>query len=237
MNKKPLIAIIPSPHDDEKIKNRFVMRSSYFEAIHDAGGIPVYIPYTTDEKVLASYCADFDGFLFSGGVDIDPKYYGETKKCNSVQINADRDNFEFALFKVVYQAKKPIFGICRGIQFLNVALGGSLFQHIDNHSQKESGDVRQQSIRIIKNSRLYDIIGKTEIMTNSFHHQVIKNTAKELMASAFSEDGYTEAIELPTSKYPFFMALQWHPELYYTKDEGQRKIFKAFIASCNDSNK
>ncbi len=234
MNRRPLIAIVPSPHDSEKNKNQFVMRSSYFNAVYLSGGLPVYIPYTTDEKILNSYCEDFDGFLFSGGVDLDPKYFGEVKEYDSVVINKERDDFEFALFNLIYPLKKPVFGICRGIQFFNVALGGSLYQHIDNHTQKGNGDICAQKITVQKNTKLYKILGKTEIFTNSFHHQVIKKLAKPLIASAHSEDGYVEAVELPSEKHPFFMAVQWHPELFFHKDKEQFALFENFVNACKN---
>lgn len=234
MNRRPLIAIIPSPHDRETNKNQFIMRSSYFNAIYDAGGIPVYIPYTTDEKILNSYLDNFDGFLFSGGVDLDPKYYGEDKMFESVLISKERDEFEFALFNLIFPRKKPILGICRGIQFLNVALGGTLYQHIDHHSQKEGGDVCTQRVSITENTKLYEILGEKDILTNSFHHQVIKKLAEPLIASACSDDAYVEAVELRTQQHPFFMAVQWHPELFYCKDKGQQKLFESFIKACEN---
>lgn len=232
MYRRPLIAIVPSPHDNEKNKNQFLMRSSYFNAIYDTGGLPVYIPYTADEKILHSYCEDFDGFLFSGGVDLDPKYFSEEIMFDSVVIQKERDSFEFALFNLIYPQKKPVFGICRGIQFLNVALGGTLYQHIDNHSQKENGDICAQKVIIQRNTKLCEFLGKTEIKTNSFHHQVIKKAAEPLIESAHSEDGYVEAVEIDSEQHPFFMAVQWHPELFYHKEKGQKRLFESFVQAC-----
>ena len=122
---RPAIAITPSYNSDGMIR----MRPAYLEAVWDAGGLPVFVSYTSDPAKLDEYARQFDGFLFAGGVDVDPKYYGEQVMFDSVSISEERDSFELELAARVLPTSKPVLGICRGIQLINVAMGGSLYQH------------------------------------------------------------------------------------------------------------
>ena len=142
--KKPLIALAASYQGEMTI----ALRHTYFNAIYDAGGIPVPLERTTDPAIIARYAADCDGFFFTGGVDIDPKHYGEEITGEGVEIDAVRDAFEFALYEAVKDSGKPILGVCRGIQFLNVARGGTLHQHIDGHRQKPIPAVERPSMSL-----------------------------------------------------------------------------------------
>lgn len=223
----PLIGIVSSRSGDAAF-----MKFEYLNAIWYAGGIPVTLSYTTDPEKLARYAEIFDGFLFSGGVDVDPVKYGEEKKFDSVNIDGERDAFEEALFSVVYPTGKPILGICRGIQSVNVWLGGTLHQHIDGHSQGEPKQVRTHSIQIYEGSMFHEICGKTSVMVNSCHHQVVKTLAPALVADAVNEDGYIEAAHQPDHRFLF--AVQFHPESYYQMedDDHSSAIFKAFVNAC-----
>ena len=124
--KRPMIGLVSSRDGD-----KMMMAQRYMDAVWYAGGLPVVLSYTTDPQKLAEYAAIFDGFLFSGGVDVNPVKYGEEKQFDSVEIDDMRDEFEEALFKVIYPTGKPILGICRGIQSINVWMGGTLHQHIE----------------------------------------------------------------------------------------------------------
>ncbi len=224
---RPLIGIAPSHNGD-----RPTVSQRYLDAIWRAGGLGVILPYTEDPDKLAEYAALFDGFLFSGGVDVDPALYGEEKQFDSVEIDAARDAFEMGLFKAVYPSKRPILGICRGIQSLNVFRGGTLHQHIDGHSQTGDPEARPQAVTVTEGSMLHRISGKTELMVNTFHHQVVKEPAPGLVVDAISPEGYIEALHDPA--HPFFFAVQFHPEIYnhLSGDDHSRYIFEAFIDAC-----
>ena len=220
--KKPIIGITPAITDG-MIKNV----PHYHRALIRVGAIPSFLPYTDDEALLDQYIEDCDGFLFSGGVDVHPKYYGEEIKFDSVKTSEPRDIFELAFFKKALASGKPIFGICRGAQLINVAMGGSLHQHIDGHSTNDREKVAH-TVTVKEGTLLSKIIGgKSVIDVNTLHHQVIKDVAPDLIQTATSHDGYCEAVELPGHK--FFVAVQWHPEglAHYMPEENA--LFQAFV--------
>lgn len=226
--QRPIIGIASSKNSQGKIE----MSQHYFNAVWEAGGIGVFLAYTQDESRLAEYIDSFDGILFAGGVDIDPVHYGEQIMFDSVEVDADRDAFELALYRHVKQSGKPILGICRGVQLLNVAEGGTLYQHIEGHRQDTPGTQRDQNTLIYKDSMLNELTGESEIRVNSFHHQNIKALASTLVADAESEDGYIEAVHMPGHK--FCLAVQWHPEIYYSQDAAMQKVFSAFVSACKE---
>ena len=229
MQKRPLIGITCSKTADGKI----AMSQNYLNSIWEAGAVPVFLAYTQDKSKLAEYAEVFDGFLFAGGDDMDPARYGETVMFDNVEIDADRDAFELALYRHVIATNKPILGICRGIQLLNVAEGGTLYQHIDGHRQTpKPGTVTEQKNTVEQGSYLHTLIGKDEIFVNSFHHQNIKDLAPTLRTDATSEDGYIEAVHKPEHK--FFFAVQWHPEIYRQTSEEMQKVFSAFVNACKE---
>ena len=225
--KRPLIGIVSS-RDGEKT----MLSQRYMNAVWFAGGLPVIMAYTTDAEKLREYAEIFDGFLFSGGVDVDPVKYGEEKQFDSVEIDDVRDAFEEALFAAVYPTGKPILGICRGLQSINVWLGGTLHQHIENHRQTISGEERTHAIRIGEDSLFFKLCGKTSVMVNTFHHQAVKTTASALVVDAVSEDGFVEAAHQPDHRFLF--AVQFHPECYFHREEDDhsKAIFSAFVAAC-----
>ncbi len=207
------------------------MNPSYLDAVWSAGGLPVFVAYSDEGARLDEYAAAFDGFLFAGGVDLDPKYYGEEISHDKVEICAERDAFELSLFERVIKTGKPIFGICRGIQLLNVALGGSLYQHIDGHSQSAKRSERTQRVSVILGTPLASIVGELPYLdVNTFHHQAVKEIAPPLCAAAHAEDGICECIYLPGHR--FFLAVQWHPELFHSLDPAAAALFGAFVGAC-----
>ena len=225
--RKPLIALTSSYQGERTI----ALRHSYFNAIYDAGGIPVPLERTTDPAIIARYAADFDGFFFTGGVDVDPARYGEEITGEGVEIDTVRDAFEFALYEAVKDSGKPILGVCRGIQTLNVARGGTLHQHIEGHRQTPiPAAERPQHVTVKEGTRLHGLVSVCEMAVNSFHHQAIKDIAPGLTVTAVADDGTIEAMEDPT--LPFFLAVQWHPEHYHREDRTSAAIFEAFVAAC-----
>ena len=222
--KRPIIGITSSKTAEGKL----AMSQNYLNSVWEAGGVGVLLAYTDDPEKLAEYAQVFDGFLFAGGDDMDPARYGESVMFDNVEIDSDRDAFELGLYACVKATNKPILGICRGIQVLNVAEGGTLYQHIDGHRQTPTpGTVTEQVTKVVKGSMLEALVGKEEILVNSFHHQNVKDLAPTLATDAISADGYIEAAHMPGHK--FFLAVQWHPEIYRTTSEGMRKVFSAFV--------
>ena len=225
--QRPLIGVVPS-RGEERIK----LSQHYLNAVWNAGGLPVILAYTTEPQKIAEYTATFDGFLFSGGVDLDPVLYGEEKQFDSVEIDPRRDAFEKALFEAVYPTGKPIFGICRGVQSVNVWLGGTLHQHMEGHRQDVPGVRHEYPTAICEGSLFHKICGKTSVGVNSFHHQAVKDVAPALVVDAVSEDGFVEALHAPD--HPFLLAVQFHPEIYCgaEDDDHSHLLFRAFVDAC-----
>ena len=213
--------------DDE---GRVCVMPEYLNALWAAGAVGTLLPYREDKRFLREIADRFDGFMFCGGDDIDPILYGEENKGKSKNIRSNRDSFELAVFDEILPSEKPILAICRGLQILNVYLGGTLYQHIDNHSQTAPKNVREQKTILQKGTLLEKIIGNEEIWTNSFHHQNIKRLGTGLVADAKSHDGYIEAVHLEGHR--FCLGVQWHPESYFDEDESSSKIFSEFVKAC-----
>lgn len=226
---KNLIVALSSSLDD---KGYVMVTEAYLNAVRGSGGIPSVLAPNLDDEYIREVCETSDGFLFCGGDDLDPKYYGE-KIDGSQNICSRRDEFEEKLFAAAYKTGKPILGICRGMQVINVFMGGSLYQHIDGHRQSEARDVRTHGVTLSRGGMLADIIGECEIRVNSFHHQLVKRLAEGLSVDGVSEvEGYIEAFHDPN--HPFLLGVQWHPEGYFKHCETSSKIFKAFIEACGE---
>ena len=222
---RPIIGITSSMSDNSFIR----MRRNYFDAILDAGGIPVFMPHNGGAEDAAKFLEFCDGVLFAGGDDVDPKHYGEEIAFDSVETTPLRDDFELALADLLKQTGKPILGICRGAQLINVAFGGSLYQHIDGHRQDERGAVNLRNAKVEAGSLLHEIVGEDEIKTNSFHHQAVKAVAPGFIASARADDGTVEAIEPAEKSERFILAVQWHPEYLFKHDAPAKKLFHTFV--------
>ncbi len=230
--KKPIIALTPSYGDATVVINR-----RYMDAIQKSGGIPILINLTYDEDVMLKYAEIADGFLFTGGDDVDPVLFGETVHEGFGDFCHERDTLELPLARRVFELGKPMLGICRGIQTLNVAFGGSLYQDIPieyskkiSHRQQPPYYIPSHTVSVAEDSLLFDIIGEKEYGTNSMHHQSIKKLAEGWKISAKASDGTIEAIE--RDGYSFALGLQWHPEHLFATDEKSRRIFETFINAC-----
>lgn len=217
----------------------------YALAVMAAGGEPVWLePFLalaarTPEEILA----DLDGLLLSGGNDIDPRYYGEPVLPEAgLEIDARRDAAELLVTRAALAAGLPIFGICRGIQTLNVAAGGSLHQDLAlanldtvTHQQKGSGKADWEpahSIAVEAGSRVAAILGGVRADVNSFHHQAVKTAAPGFAVTARAPDGVIEAIEHPSR--PFVVGVQWHPERMVDRQAGQRRLFEALVDAARN---
>jgi putative glutamine amidotransferase len=214
----------------------YLISQDYCRAILNAGGIPVFIPPMGDE-LLADLVGSLDGILFTGGVDISPAEYHEQPHPLLGDLDLERDRFEMALFKYVWEKTNlPVLGVCRGLQLMNVALGGTLWQDLPSqrpshvhHSQRDHRYKAVHPIKVDPDSRLGALLPKV-IAVNSLHHQGIKDLAPGLRAVGTSPDGLVEAVESET--HPCRMAVQWHPENLAASYPEFLNIFKWFVTSA-----
>lgn len=217
-------------------KDRQFVTDSYVKAISGSGGIPVVIPYSDECKSFTKYFQICDGFLFCGGDDITPLLFGENLITEKGRTDWKTDSFHLKFMEQALYLRFPVFGICRGMQVLNLALGGTIYQDISmrpetslNHMQLSSdrSDICHR-ISATKSSILYKICGDT-INVNSFHHQCIKTLGRNLNITAVAPDGVIEAIE--SSDFSFVIGVQWHPECMYLHNEPMKNLFLLFIES------
>ncbi|MBR4623646.1 MAG: gamma-glutamyl-gamma-aminobutyrate hydrolase family protein [Clostridia bacterium] len=227
---RPVIGLVPL--DDTKL-NSLWMLNDYFDALYEAGAVPVMLSITDDEKDLASLAEKLDGLLITGGQDIDPALYGEEPHEKLGSLSRLRDKMETKLTDAFLKADKPVLGICRGMQFLNVYFGGTLYQDIPSqyetdiaHDMEKPYDRFVHAVTIKKGTRLADILHPGEIGVNSLHHQAIKDLAPGLTADAVSEDGLIEGIE--HNDYSYVIGVQWHPEFMHLFNENSKLIFRSF---------
>ena len=234
---KPVIGITAA-FDFEKCTSN--LRDDYYEAIIQCGAVPVLIPVTEVKGVWVEYLDICDGIVLSGGPDIDAMYFGQNNMPYTGEISPVRDVMELFLAKQALAMDKPILGICRGIQVMNIAAGGSIFQDIyaENnpdrklmqHSQSAPRWYQIHNINIVENTCLFGIYGKEALRVNSFHHQAVNEAAPGFTINAYSEDGIIEAVSNENKK--FALGVQWHPENLWRKDKKHLKLFERLIAVC-----
>jgi putative glutamine amidotransferase len=238
---KPLIGITASSIEQRgsAFGEVYVLTRKYAEGVLRAGGVPVIVPYNLDEDSLQVLFDRLDGLLLSGGGDIDPEIYGEAAHPATNEIEIDRDRVELALARWVVEQEKPFLAICRGIQVLNVALGGTLIQDIPSevpdaleHSF-ERGIVERgyhaHPVKIVADSRLAQVMQIEIAQTNSWHHQAIKQAAPKLKVTAYAPDGVIEAVEVPGRR--FAIGVQWHPEWMFEDQPEHRRLFEGLVAA------
>ncbi len=235
--KKPIVGVMPL-WDDEK--DSMWMLPGYMDGVHQAGAIPFIFPFSRDEAELKQLSAFCDGFLFTGGHDVSPRLYHETPMDGLISGCEKRDAMETIVLKIALEADKPVLGICRGIQLINAALGGTLYQDLPlqhpsgtNHHGTAPYDQPVHDVTVYRDSPLYDCLGTAFLPVNSYHHQAVKSLAKGLEVMAAAPDGVVEALYKPDQR--FLWAVQWHPEFSYRTDENSRKIFSAFVEAMISS--
>lgn len=210
---------------------------NYVKAIVQAGGVPVLLPNNMDLTSVEELSAGLDGFLLSGGGDVDPALFGERATEQLGAVTPRRDDFELALARyVINETDKPVLSICRGIQVMNVAMGGTL--HIDLPSDGKlchsltmyPRNVRTHDVKVTPGTRMEDIMSGSKGRVNSFHHQAIRDVADCFVISAVSaDDGVVEAVEQPGER--FVVGVQWHPEELVEYEEAQ-KLFRSFVEAA-----
>lgn len=219
-----------------------VMNQRYYTAVAFMGGAPVLIPLIDDqpEALRAAYDA-CDGILIPGGVDVDPEHFGETPHEKLGRTDPARDRTELQLARWSVEDRKPLLGLCRGLQVLNVALGGSLWQDLEHqvpHAIKHDyfpthgfdRDYLAHEVVLLRGSRLQGLMERDRIPVNSMHHQGLKLLAPSLAASAVAPDGLIEAVELPGDH--FCIGVQWHPEVFELTEPHTRRVFEDFVQAA-----
>lgn len=207
----------------------------YVNSVHMAGGAPLILPVTTDEALIKRQMEVMDGLLISGGCDVDSLIYGEEPMIEQGFILEEVDKFDLLLIRTAAELNIPILGICRGNQIINVAFGGTLYQDLSQvagsikHRQSSKRDFGSHTVKIAKDTKLFDIFGD-KIITNSYHHQAVKDVAPGFKVSAKSLDGVIEGIEKVDSN--FVVGVQWHPEMMFETHSKMLNIFKKFVAEA-----
>lgn len=211
--------------------------TEYNEAVVHCGGAAVLIPIIQNRSSLRTILDRVDGLILSGGPDINPKRYGEAPVPGMGEIDAALDDMELALAKLAFQKDIPLLGICRGIQVLNVALGGTLYQDIAAqipegilHTQRADKSVLTHRVRIEPETLLERVLKRREIWVNGRHHQAVKDVAAGFRIAASAGDGVVEAMEHPSK--PFAIGVQWHPEGTWKKDAHSKKLFRALVQAA-----
>lgn len=231
---KPIIAITPRYE-----KRHTWQRPGYQECITQAGGIPVHLSVNALGSSIEDIAHRFDGFLLSGGADIHPGAYGEELLPTCGELCPERDALEIPLAAAAIRLNKPVLGICRGFQVLNVALGGTLYQDLPTqlpgalpHDQPEPFEKPTHPVNVVKGSPLYQMIREERIQVNSMHHQGVRRLAEPLSAMAIAEDHLIEAFYMLDRD--FVMGVQWHPEYLGMEDPASAKLICAFIRACEE---
>ncbi len=214
---------------------------SYIHAVERAGGVPILIPILHDLSGLQALLPRLDGLLLSGGIDVHPHHYQEEPHPLLGETNPELDTLEIALAKWALAEDVPTLGICRGMQVLNVAFGGNLYQDLGDQypgslkhpNWDQPRNTLVHRVRIEPGSRMEEILGAREVHVNSLHHQAAKNPGDGIQISGRADDGVAELLEVP--EHRFMLAAQCHPEEIYTDEPVWARLFNAFIDACSKS--
>ncbi len=232
------IEVIP-----EGLPLSWVMNHRYYVAVAAVGGAPFMIPLLEDEEALRALYERLDALFIAGGVDVDPASYGEDRHDLCGRTDPSRDRVELLFARWALRDGKPILGVCRGMQVINVALGGTLVQDCGEfhpgaikHDYFPGGgyerDFLAHSVVLEENTRLREAMGAREVQVNSMHHQGVRRLGEGLVPSALAPDGLVEALEVADER--FVVGVQWHPEMLIDNDPATRRLFEAFIDAADE---
>ena len=242
----PIIGVTATLKEDvdsiaERPLGKFVRADlDYVEGVAAAGGVPVVLPPIGDARTAEAVVHSLDGLLLSGGSDLDPRYYGEEPTPELGPTIPERDAFEMPLLELALRRGLPIFGICRGMQLLNVALGGTLYQDLPSqwgrgvlkHRQETPKWQPRHEVAVRGGAHLAQIMDRNVMKVNSYHHQGIKDLADALVVSARSSDGVAEAVEARDLSERWLVGVQWHAEAMRGADPVQGNLFEAHVSAA-----
>jgi len=240
--RRPSIGITPDlaePTPSQPFP-KYELKAAYADAVLRAGGLPLVLPYSDDRAIIDCWLDRISGLVITGGAfDIAPELYGETAREGLGPVKAARTGFELALLKAALQRHLPMLGVCGGMQLLNVAFGGTLYQDIARevpdarpHEQQHDRTQPHHPVEVKAETTLAECVGKGQLMVNSTHHQAVHRVGAELVATAHSPDGLVEAIEKPGSD--FIVGVQWHPELMIDTVPPQLALYKTLVGRARD---
>ena len=245
---KPIIGVTPdfNAGDRKEWGGReptYFLRARYIRAIEELGGIPLVLPLLADRVTRRHILHTLDGLLLTGsGPDLPPSLYGERQRYPFEIVSERRASFELDIVHLAKQADVPLLGICGGMQTMNVACGGSLFQDISSqiskplqHRQRIPATNLSHTVTITSGSLLRRIVRSMSMRVNSSHHQSVNAVAPSLIASALAPDGIVEAIESPAHR--FFLGIQWHPEFLFDRHPFHRRLFEAFLRAARATDR
>jgi putative glutamine amidotransferase len=231
-NAKRMARAAGIAHDRE---DQFRLPTEYIAAIRRAGGVPWML--APGEPRLEDFLAAIDALILPGGGDMDPALYGGRLHAQMYGVDRGRDETELALARAAVEREIPTLGICRGLQVLNVALGGTLVEHLPDeigrhlaHRGGTSGTYVQHDVEVGAGSRLAQIVGGVRLDAASSHHQAVRALGRDLVVAGTAADGTVEAVELPRHKY--LVGVQWHPEHTAARDPQQQRLFDALVQSA-----
>jgi len=228
------IGVTPSRSSEDPALHRVTERMVY--AVEAAGGEVVALDYPLDISVLEKVLPGLDGLILAGGPDMHPRYFMQELDPHCGKIDEERDELEIYLMKWAMERDIPLLGVCRGMQVINIALGGDIFQDIVYSKglihRQDSDMTYFHDVIIEEGTLLRSLIPSQRYPVNSYHHQAVDRVADGLIVSAAAPDGIIEAIERPASR--FLLGVQWHPETSYRADVFSRRIFDAFMKACRE---
>lgn len=231
-NKSPLIGVTPLW---DAARQSVWMLPDYLDGIKAAGGIPIVLPLDLSDEDAERIVETCDGFLFTGGQDVSPDLYGMNDATGTIVFSPERDKLESLLLSKALEADKPIMGICRGLQFINAFLDGTLWQDLPTqhpseivHRQGKPYDAPTHQVTL--SGDLQTLLGKEVLNVNTLHHQAVKELGKGLIPMAVAPDDLIEAAQLMGKR--FVWAVQWHPEYLFRTDKDSLAIFSCFVEHC-----
>jgi putative glutamine amidotransferase len=240
---KPVIGVTPDFNAGDRLdmggpEPTYFLRARYIRAVEELGGIPVVLPLVADVASRQRLLDGIDGVLLTGsGPDLPPNLYGERQRYKFSLVSDRRANFELDIVHQACKRNLPLLAICGGMQTVNVACGGSLFQDIPSqvpdalpHRQSANATHVSHAVEVAPGTLLRRIVAKTTFKVNSSHHQSVKTVAPSLIVSAVAPDGIVEAIESPSHR--FLLGIQWHPEFLFDRHVLHRRLFTAFLRAA-----